>query len=74
MPTVPGVDQRLRCHDAAMHDARPDSEPDEAQVVERATRREQQKNTERRVNPQNHLQVSRGAARVPRPSRRPENG
>lgn len=42
-------------------------------MVEGVARREKQKNTERCVDAQNHLQINRMTSHVPSPSRRPEN-
>lgn len=49
--------QRLHRHNAAMHYARAHRKPDQTQVFQRASRRQQQKNAARRLHPQKHLKV-----------------
>ena len=70
MAYVLRVNDSLDCHQGAMHNARPDSKPDQAAVRERVTRRAQEKHPERGVDRDNHLKIF-GLARMPRPTRRP---
>src|SRR5262249_18572019 len=61
---------RLNRHDAAVHDARPHCEPDQAAMGLRVSRRIQQEDAERRVYPDDHHEILGfiGGAGVPRPA------
>src|SRR6516165_11993256 len=61
----------LYCHDAGVHDARPDRERDQAAMFRRITRGSNEVNTEHRVHPADHLEVILAMATVPLPSRWP---
>src|SRR5215467_4601964 len=62
----------LYCHDAGVHDARPDRERDQAAMLGRITRSSNEIGSENRVNPADHLEVILAMATVPLPSRRPD--
>ena len=49
------------------------SEPDKAEMVERILGRDYQEDAERRIDPDDHLQIERMALHVPGPSQRPVN-
>ena len=67
--------QRLPRHDAAMHQAGPHGEPDQAAVGGGIARGEDEKDAERRVNPDDHHVIVRGIGRalMPGPARRPDD-
>jgi hypothetical protein len=66
---------RLHRHDAAMHDARPHCEPDQAAMGLRVSRRIRQEDAERRVYPDDHHEILGfiRSAGVPRPAGRPHD-
>src|SRR5207245_6279240 len=59
VPDLTGVGHRVDRHDSPVHDTRPDSEPDDAQVAGRVSRGEEEEHTERGVDAPNHLQIGR---------------
>ena len=61
----------LHRHDAAVNHARPHSKPNEAAVCERIARCENEEQTERGINADDHERVVRVVC-VPYPTRRPE--
>src|SRR5215510_7509348 len=61
----------LCCHNAGVHETRPDGERDQAAMFGRITRGSNEINAEDRVDPTDHLQVVLAMAAVPLPSRRP---
>src|SRR5215813_9551418 len=61
----------LCCHNAGVHDTRPDGERDQAAMFGRVTRRGNEVSAEDRVDPTDHLEVVLAMATVPPPSRRP---
>src|SRR5580658_463178 len=65
-----GSVERLRSHDARMHQARPNSEPDQAAILQRISRSEEQEYSQRRVHSENHLLVFRLIG-LPAPAGRP---
>src|SRR5579871_461401 len=67
------VRESLDRHDSTVHDTGPNGEPDQAQVGERFTAGDQEKNAQGGVDAQDHLQIMR-LSRVPRPAGRPNDG
>src|SRR5262249_958078 len=65
---------RLNSHNHAVHDTRPDREPDEASVCHRITRGDNQKHAERCIDTEDHFEIFRATCCVPSPARRPEDG
>src|SRR5215470_13829293 len=61
----------LCCHNAGVHDTRPDGERDQAAVFGRITRGSNEISAEHRVDTTDHLEVVLAMATVPQPSRRP---
>src|SRR5262247_1628457 len=61
----------LCCHNAGVHDTRPDGERDQAAMCRRITRGSDEISAEDRVDPTDHLKVVLAMATVPLPSRRP---
>ena len=59
MYMVLGTLKGLDTHDSIMDEARPNSEPDKAEMLEWVARCHNEKHTERRVNPNNHQWVVR---------------
>ena len=55
----PAVGQGLDGHDDGVHNARPDREPDQARMRRRVLGRDDEKDAERRVDPDDHHQVVR---------------
>ena len=70
--TVTGRRKSLHRHDRAMHHARPDGKPYEAQVIERIASGEQEEKAQSRVDANNHQRVIRMSG-VPGPSGRPDD-
>src|SRR5258708_39821027 len=66
------VVERLKGHDAAMHQARPDGEPDEALVGLGISRGQEQKHAQRRIDGDDHHQVVR-VPMSPGPAGGPDN-
>src|SRR6516164_2917655 len=71
MTSLLSVVHSLYCHDAGVHDARPDRERDQAAMFRRITRGSNEISTENRVDPADHLKVILAMAAMPLPSRRP---
>lgn len=63
--------KRLHCHDAAVNQARPHSKPNQAAVCERIAGCENEEDTERGINADDHERIVRVAC-VPCPTRRPD--
>src|SRR5262249_57172903 len=59
MASLAGVGDRLNSHDRGMNHTRPHREPDQASMLIRISRCEQQKDSERRVDANDHQQVVR---------------
>src|SRR5262245_12515559 len=78
MTVLLAVDEALDGHDAAMNEARPDREPDQARVRRRAPRREDEKHPECGVDADDHHQIVGGNERTrsrlsPHPARGPDD-
>src|SRR5262249_51915623 len=63
MTVLLAVDEALDGHDAAMNEARPDREPDQARVRRRVLRRDDEKHPERGVDADDHHQIVGGNER-----------
>src|SRR5262245_13655978 len=59
VPTLRPVGQRLDGHDGGVHDARPDREPDQARVRRRILAGEEEKDSERGIDSEDHHKVMR---------------
>src|SRR5271170_6974420 len=71
MPMLGGRLQRLNSHDSCMNQTRPDGEPDQAAMLQRISRCNQKKYSERGIHSEDHLLVL-GLVGLPAPARRPE--
>src|SRR5262245_33852687 len=73
MPSMRRVGQALNGHDATVHDARPDREPDQTQVFEWLASGQEEEHAKSRIDADDHLQIVRLAG-MPRPAGWPEHG
>src|SRR5512135_2668782 len=61
-------------HDQPVHDAGPDGERDQAEMVAWIACREEQEHAQSRVHGDDHLEILGSPAAVPGPPRRPQDG
>src|SRR5262245_35243717 len=68
---VPVV-QGLCRHDCSVHNARPDRERDQTTMLGWVARRQNEKNSQHRIDPADHLQIILAVPAMPDPARRPD--